>query len=143
MPIFYSILPAQRVVLSGGRAPLSFTEMLEHAERLRHDPRFDPGMSQVVDFRGVKLRFVGAEGVRTLATINPFGPEARRAVLVDSSLIFGLIRMYQALTNSDPARLRLFSDPVEAYEWLGLDPAIPWPDPPDATFTAPADPAES
>ena len=140
MTTFYSIISERRLVLSGGGPPLAFPELVRHAEALRADPRFDPTFSQVVDFRGLKIRITGGQGIRALASINPFSPEARRAVLVDSSLLFGLIRMYQALTSTDPAQLRLFAELEEAYEWLGLELPVIWPETPDAIFTAPGDP---
>lgn len=143
MPTFYSIDGVRKVVLSGSKPPLTRAELLAHVNGLPKDPRFDPSFRQIIDFRGVTTKALLAAEMKTIAALNPFLPTTRRAAVVDSVLIYGLVRMYQGLTGADAEQMRLFADMAEACEWLGLDPDTPWPDPPDVVFTIDADPASS
>jgi hypothetical protein len=46
--------------------------------------------------------------------------------------------MFEALSGSDQEQFRIFRAIEPALEWVGLDPATPWPaDAPDAVFGVP------
>ena len=138
MPCSYLIDLQRGLVFSRGWGVFTNEELLWHGRTLRADPRFDPGFRQIVSFLDVTEVRVTAEGVRTLAQINPFRTDSRRAIVVPSDLIFGLTRMFEAHTNSDQEQFRVFRELGPAFEWVGLDPTEQWPArEPDATIGVP------
>jgi hypothetical protein len=127
MPGSYLIDVAHGLVFSRGWGVVTDDELLWHAKTLRADPRFHPGFRQVVSFLDLTEARVSADGVRGVAHINPFRTDSRRAFVVPSDLAFGLARMFEAHTNSDQEQFRIFRLLGPAFEWVGLDPAAPWP----------------
>lgn len=127
MPASYLIDQHRSLVFSRGWGVFTDEELLWHAETLRADPRFDPGFRQIVNFLDLTDVRVSPEGVRTIAQINPFHTDSRRAVVVPSDLVFGLTRMFEAHSNSRPDQFRVFRTLEPAFEWVGLDRAAVWP----------------
>ena len=135
MPSSYLIDQAQKIVFSRGWGVVRDAEVLGHAEALRADPRFEPGFRQVYSFLDLTEVRVSPDGVRSVAQVNPFHAGSRRAIVVPSDLAFGLVRMFEAHTNSDQEQFKVFRQLGPAFEWVGLDPTTQWPArEPDATF---------
>ncbi len=111
---------AQQLVLS--RAAGVFTDAipLAHDKRLQADPRFVPSMRQLVDFRSVTVMDTTPDGLRQLASFNPFGDGARRAVIAPTDITYGLARMYEMMRDGHRDVFQVFRTPDEAIEWLGL-----------------------
>lgn len=128
MPAAFHIDTNVRVVYSWGWGDMRDEDLYGHVRNLAADPRFDPRMSQVMDFHGVQDVHVTNECVRGMADLNPFHIEARRALLASRALVIGLVRMYQLSGNLPATSLRLFDRRQEAFAWIGLDPHAPWPD---------------
>jgi len=134
----YLIDVAQGLVFSRAWGVLTDGELHWHAETLAADPRFNPGFRQIASFLDVSDMRVSPEGVRTLAQMNPFRRDSRRAVVVPSDVIFGLTRMFEAHINADQDQFRAFRSLGPAFEWVGVDPAAAWPTrEPDATVGVP------
>jgi len=138
MPASYLLDLERRVVFSRAWGVLTDADITAHAAALRSDARFDPSFRQVADFRAVsEIRVTGAV-VRGIAFDNPFRREARRAFVVASDLAFGLARMFELAAAADAEEFRIVRTIEPALEWIGLDPATPWPSQaPDATFGVP------
>ena len=78
---------------------------------------------------------VTSEGVRRAAKNNPWGSDARRAFVAPLDETLGMIRMFGIYMNADTSQFQIFRTLEPAMEWIGLDPATPWPvQQPDATF---------
>jgi hypothetical protein len=138
MPGSYLIDQTRSLVFSRGWGVFTDEELYWHASTLRADPRFDPGFRQIVNFLDLTDVRVSPEGVRTIAQINPFRTDSRRAVVVPSDLVFGLTRMFEAHSNSSPDEFRVFRTLEPAFEWVGLDRVTAWPaDEPHAIIGAP------
>lgn len=138
MPSSYVIDAPRRLVFSRGWGVFTDEELLWHGRTVRADPRFDPGFRQIVNFLELTEVRVTVDGVRTLAQINPFHTDSRRAIAVSTDLVFGLTRMFEAHTNSDQEQFRVFRALGPAFEWVGLAPETPWPAvEPDAIMGAP------
>ncbi len=71
-------------------------------------------MTTVDDFK------MTSTGIRVLAERNPFSEGSRRAIVVDSELSYGMVRMYQLLTDQHAHDLTVFKDLKKARAWLGL-----------------------
>ena len=137
MPGSYLIDQTREIVFSRAWGVLTDDEVIWHAKSLRADDRFFPGFKQIADFRELSEILVTPEGVLQVAHINPFTRNSRRAVVVPNDLAFGLVRMFEALAEAEPDQFRIFRDMGPALEWVGLDPATPWPvEEPDAVIGA-------
>ena len=120
MPGAYIVDPARSLVLTRAWGILTGADMLNHARRLSADPRFQPQFSQLLDFRDITELPITAVEVREVAALNPFGPGARRAIVVASDVAFGMARMYQILVEQSPQEFEVFRDIDEALRWLGF-----------------------
>jgi hypothetical protein len=135
MPASYLIDQPRGVVFSRGWRVLTDEEILAHGKVLRADARLTPGLRQVADFRDVTKLGVTSEAVRRAAMNNPFGPDARRSFVAPQDEALGMLRMFGIYLNADTSQFRIFRELGPAMEWVGLDPATPWPvQEPDATF---------
>ena len=135
MPGSYRIDVAKGIVYSRAWGPLTDEEIAAHAKTLRADPRFDPGFRQIVDYRELTTIGVTSDGVHEVARQNPFRRDARRAFVVTTEEAFGLVRMFWEYTDSSREHFAIFRAIEPAFQWVGLDPATPWPtEPPDAIF---------
>ena len=138
MPASYLIDQPRGVVFSRGWGVLTDEEILAHAKVLRADARLTPRLRQVADFRAVTKLDVTSEGVRRAAENNPFGPDARRSFVAPLDETLRMLRMFGIYMNADTSQFRIFRTLEPAMEWIGLDPAAPWPvQKPDATFGEP------
>jgi len=111
------------IVFSRAWGVLTDEDLLQHQRRLRVDTSFHPALNQLFDFYDVTAVEVSGLGIRTLADRNPFGAGARRAFVVrrESLALYGLLRMFQALTSEHPDELRVqFEDVSQAQCWLGI-----------------------
>jgi len=135
MPGSYWIEADRGLVFTRGWGVLTDDELLAHARTLRADPRFVPSYRQLVDFRDLSDVQVTSDGIILLARQNPFPPEARRAVVVPSDLVYGMTRMFQGRMEASSEQFGIFREIEPAYEWVGLDRASTWPSrAPDAVF---------
>ena len=138
MPASYLIDQERGVVFSRGWGILTDEEIFAHAKVLRADPRLTPDLRQVADFRDVTKLDVTSEGVRRAAKNNPFGPDARRSFVAPLDETLGMLRMFGIYMDADTSQFRIFRTLEPAMEWIGLDPATPWPvQKPDATLGEP------
>jgi hypothetical protein len=138
VPGSYLIDVANRLVVSRVWGVVAAETFIAHARGLAADSRFEPSFRQIADLREIARAELSAEDVRQIAEANPFGPGARRAVVVGADVIFGLARMYEQLADQSPDQFRVFRDYDEAVRWLGLPEG--WTPPPldraDAVFGA-------
>jgi len=126
VPADYQIDRQRRVVLSRAWGVLRDEDLLERQDRLRDDPGFQPDMNELFDFRGVTDVAVTTRGVQQLADRNPFGAGSRRAFVVEQPAMYGVSRMFQAMTDRHPDELRVQFDAMdEARKWCGLEPEAP------------------
>jgi len=102
MPGAYTINLALSLVLSRGWGVVTDRELLAHVRALTADPRFAPHFHQLADLRDVTDFEVTASTIREMAKLNPFGAGARRALVITSGEVFGMVRMYQLLTDESP-----------------------------------------
>jgi hypothetical protein len=122
MPAEYLINRNLGVVFSQAWGVLTDADLLEHQRRLGQDQRFEPSLNQIFNFEDVTDVEVTPMGIRTLAERTLFGEGARRAFVVHPGALkmFGLMRMFEALTSEHPDKLRVQFDHVQkALQWIG------------------------
>jgi len=120
MPTTYRLDLVNRVVYSRAWGVTRDGEFEAHSRSLRADRRFAPDFRQLQDLVDVTEPRVTAAGLRRVAELNPFGKNARRAVLVASDIAFGFARMHEMMRGDAGDDLKVFRDRAEALAWLGL-----------------------
>jgi hypothetical protein len=93
-------------------------EVLQHNERLRSDPLFDPTYRQLADMSDVTLNMVTADNVQETARDQYFATGSRRALLVSDDTTFGLCRMYATYAESLGQTIGVFREKTAAVAWL-------------------------
>jgi hypothetical protein len=120
MPGAYTINLALSLVLSRGWGVVTDRELLAHVRALTADPRFAPHFHQLAELRDVTDFEVTASTIREMAKLNRFGAGARRALVITSDEVFGMVRMYQLLTDESPDELKIFRKMDDALRWLWI-----------------------
>lgn len=109
------------VVFSHASGRVTDKDLLEHHRRIEEDPDFDPSMNHLFDFMQVESVDLSPEGIRALASRNPFSADSRRALVADHSnpLLFGMLRMYEAWCNQNTDKMRVQYDHLdEGRRWV-------------------------
>ncbi|MBI1375274.1 MAG: hypothetical protein GC159_21355 [Phycisphaera sp.] len=130
MPADFKLDIEARVVYSRAWGVLHDDDMNTHMQRIRElvaSGEIDAAWVQILDFSAVEEVRVTSGCVRQLVELNPWPAESRRAAIAPDTLIFGLVRMYELASCERGHNVRAFSNPQDAFEWLGVDP----PDAPD------------
>jgi hypothetical protein len=121
MAVQYEIDSANRVVRT------TFTGIVEHQDpaayalRLRDDPAFDPGLSELISFEAwseIRLSFWDFRG-----DLDPFSKASKCAIVAGTDqTIYGIARMFQ--TVRDDRRVKIFPTQDEAEAWLEKKPPV-------------------
>jgi hypothetical protein len=123
MPAEYHIDKELNTLFSKAWGTLSDSDLLEHQQLITNDPAFTPELNQLFDFRVVTKVALTSDGIRLLASRDPFEGGAKRAFTVapGAMAVFGMLRMFQIMTDEYPDELRVQFDHIgEARSWLGL-----------------------
>ena len=84
-------------------------------------PGFNPDMPGLIDLRQATVALTG-DDIRQIADAIKAHPKtysgARRALLVNSDLMFGLYRMFATFASDSEAEYRIFRDEKQAHDWL-------------------------
>lgn len=123
MAVEYQINPKLGFVWSRARGVLTDSDLIDHQEELADDERFSPSFNQLFEFEDVTQMKLTSGGISVLAERNPFGRGSKRAFVVSPELpaTFGMMRMFQIMTDEHPDELRVqFDNLEEARRWLGV-----------------------
>jgi len=114
------------VVVMTIRPPLSREEVHSATTRLIEHPGFIPGMNLIaVVGEDSNSRFTTADlramADFTMARQDRIGSDYRLALVVSSSVDFGMSRAYQTWSNDLPREARVFYSLSEAQAWVSAD----------------------
>ena len=119
MPATYEIDKQRRLVITTGLGRITLANALEHQEKLRKDPDFDPSFSQIMDLTRITEFALEANDIRRLAQGTIFSRESRRAIIASSDLVYGFGRMFEILREiAGENGIRVFRDLDEALDWI-------------------------
>ena len=118
MPASFTIDLARRMVHSRGWGILVDADLRETQRGIRETSGFEPDFRQLYDFTDVTEVRVTGHGVRELARASPFGRDARRAIVVGSDIAFGMVRMFQIVSDRERPEFQIFRDRETALHWL-------------------------
>jgi len=125
MGISYRIDENLGLVFSTASGILSDEDLINHKRKLFSDPAFKPGMKELSDGSNIEKLSVTTDGVRKMAELDKRHAEKLRgyklAILAHTDEVFGVARMYQAMTEEHFEFVQVFRDRAEAMKWLGLE----------------------
>jgi hypothetical protein len=123
MPCVYTIHKDRRLVVTTASGEFTFAEGLAHEEQLYRDPDFDPTYSHLIDASQVTKAELNGSELSALAQRTRFSPQSHKALVVNSTVLFGLARMYEAYLQLSGAgeQVSVFRELSQAKEWLGIE----------------------
>jgi hypothetical protein len=125
LPATYHIDRTRQLVLSRAWGVLSNEDLEDHYAWMTADPAFDPEFRQLADLREVTELALNSSNIARAATKPAFDAQARRAIVANSDIAFGLSRMYAIYAEGRGQTVEVFRTIEEAEAWLGLTPAAP------------------
>lgn len=124
MPIAFTIDPQRRLVVTRYHGTLDVQDAFKWTTAVTADPRFDPSFDHLCSFEDVTSTTLDGTGVRLASSMSPFSRESRRAFVVQSTVLYGLGRMFQLTGDEPPEHHQLFGDVASALHWLGHDAGV-------------------
>ena len=119
MRITRKVNAADRVIIVAVSGEIGDQDLLSVADELEIDRAVRSDYSLLIDLRQADGRNVTRNGVRALAARGSvLSPESRRAVVVPTSLGFGMARMYEMLRGQSEGSWDVFRDFEEAERWV-------------------------
>lgn len=119
MQVDLQIDHSHRVVTLTVTGELSDDGLLGLGDLIEKNPAITPEFSMLIDLRGSSGKSVTAAGVRAMAARRlALPPESRRAVVVPSTLGYGMARMYELLRGDGAGAPRVFTDLDQAQRWV-------------------------
>jgi hypothetical protein len=119
MPISSALVDGIIVTTVEGESDLASVQ--SHLAATRVDRARQQGVPVLVDCRRVKTLLSSSE-LRAIARQSIDGSEAavqrRVAMLAASDVVYGLMRIYEALTAGTNLEVRVFRAEAEAWHWL-------------------------
>lgn len=120
MAVQYRVDPAARLVRTTFTGVVTHRDPTDNAIRLRCDPAFDPGFSELIQFEEgseINLNFWDFR-----SDLDPFSKTSKRALVAGKQrAVYGIARMFQIARNDD-ANVRIFATTDEAEAWLVTEP---------------------
>jgi hypothetical protein len=122
MPCNYTIHRDKRLVVTTASGVLTFAEAMALEDKMYEDPAFDPTFLHLIDATGITRTEISASEISVLARRNRFSPKARKALVVNTTLLFGLARMFEAYLrlSGTTESVSVFKDRNKALDWLGI-----------------------
>ena len=122
MPCNYTIYKDKSLVVTTASDVFTFAEAMAHEDKIYDDPDFDPTFVHLIDGTGITRADLTASEISILARRTRFSPNARKAMVVNTVLLFGLARMFETYLQLSGASesVSVFKERGEALRWLGV-----------------------
>jgi hypothetical protein len=125
MPITYRIDRQRGIVWTHVTGVLTDAVLLAHKRRLVNDPDFQPGMRELSDVRAIERLEVTPKGISRFVAQDKTDAshlgDHRLAIVASENVVYGMARIYQALSDDSPSNVMVFRNPAEAKTWLEID----------------------
>ena len=120
MPATHRIDPDEKDVFVEVTGVLTFDDLLSDRNRMRNDPAFDPSFNFLMDLRSVTRFYITGDELRALAVDSALDRAAKQVYVVPSDIVYGMARIYSAVSKADPDAVQVFRNMNSARAWLGL-----------------------
>jgi hypothetical protein len=118
MPIHIGLNRGDRIVRIRAKGALADREILATARRMADlfaDATLDASWIQIADVNDVEcFDGVSSQGIRKLASLNPWPEDSLRVIVAPTDLGFGLGRMYEMLLGETSQNLCVVRSEAEA-----------------------------
>ena len=121
MPVTYHIDKINKMVFVNATGEFTAEDFRMHRRRLADDPDFDPQYGVLFDLRSITEFPISSAETRGFSMEYIFHKRARRAYLVPTEEVHGMVRMFSILSDFESDVIQIFRDMAEARRWLGLD----------------------
>jgi len=92
------VLVERRLVLSRGHGVINNEDLISHARRLKQEPGFSPDFRQFADLEDVQPSEMTNDAIHAIrGNMNPFRPDAVRAIYAPHDMTFAMSRMFEML----------------------------------------------
>lgn len=119
----YDFDPRGFVLITASDNPAAETELAVYQEMMA-DPAFHPGIDILLDNRARSTGADSAHVKKMSRHTNNSSAElqgCRCAIVVENDVEYGMARMYDLISDSNPLRVRVFRVMKEAEDWLASD----------------------
>ncbi len=121
-PIEYTIHRDSGLLYVRAEGHLRSSDILAYLEVLDGDPSYRVGFHVLIDLRGVDHYDLDPDDIRTVAAANAGfaekSPPGSLALVSPKDAVYGLLRMFQALSEGQNLDVQVFRTIEEAVEWL-------------------------
>jgi hypothetical protein len=121
MPVTYHIDKINKIVFVNATGEFTAEDFRIHKLKLADDPDFDPYFGVLFDLCSITEFRISSAETRGFSMENIFHKRARRAYVVPTRNVHGMVRMFSILSDFEPDVIQIFRDMAEARCWLGLD----------------------
>ncbi len=120
MALHYKIDSDQGVIHSRFEGEITVELLQDYNLRLRQDPAFRTGLSEIVEVKGVeaKISFSAMRDYRNW--FLQLEPIRMTAIVATDDASFGMARMFQQLSDQGQTKIQVFRDMKSARLWLSL-----------------------
>jgi len=132
MPINHHINHASKLILTSVVGDASDIEFIHAIEKYQKDIKNTPdylNFNEIVDLSDVTNMQITTTGIMTISRIaaetDREGEQTKLALIVSSSLAYGMARMYSMYRSFSPKAnkdVRVFNNKQDAYQWLNTNP---------------------
>ncbi len=123
MPFEHEIDKKNGILCKHGTGEVSDEDFRAQLVAEANDPSFRPGLLKIADYQHLKPSW-GSEGVRRIAaTVRELEDrigDTRWAIVSNNNVVYGLTRMFIAVTEGSRVEVGVFRDIQDARTWLGL-----------------------
>jgi len=121
MPVSYTIDSQHKLIRTVCTDPLTLQETLDHFRQLQDDPACPGHLDALLDVRKTnrlpdskELAAIGEEILRVRARVK-FG---KCAIVASQDAMYGMMRVFEVMSNRYIGSVRVSRDAVEAEGWL-------------------------
>ncbi len=120
MPIEFTIIPAERLVITRSWGIVTFEEVVAHQNGLLADPKFNPDYDQLGIHTDAERFAATARQLTTIGGRRMFSDTSFRAHVASRDAVYGLLRMIACYDEFERKQEsgRIFRDEESARQWL-------------------------
>jgi len=121
MPLTYHIDTADKIMTCEMSGYCNIGTINDLRKDLRTDPDFSPDLSLLFNLLDVTELDLSNADFQEIAGNSPMSKTARRAYVVPTEEMFGMIRIFAGYSDAEAGGFQVFRQLADAHKWLGLD----------------------
>jgi len=121
MPLTYHIDKSNNIMTCDLSGYCDIGTINELRNSLRTDPDFSPDINLLFNLLDVTELDLSNAEFQEIADNSPMSKSARRAYVVPTEKMFGMLRIFAGHSDAEAGGFQVFRQLEDAREWLGLD----------------------